>query len=1127
MPASTASRQSRPASPSSPTRLPLTPVRPGHARRPSSSYAPTVLSGGGQQQKVTITRLAIEGRARQGHDGASVRMYLKMALPLDFVTPGATIPLFSEENVRILDSQVHPLDHNSVPYNFSSTVSPLLHNAARALNLPPRSSDTFNLAFGIPTGNSTPQPSSSRSHKPESISASNESMAPVDSLYTGQILVSGYAISYVLPKVFLSRSRHSNSPVADAESEGYSRSSSLRSRRASIGERNTAQFMAAIDMWVPYILKPPRSPYLLSIPTPRCLHNHIKLRIFPPAPTSSSLASLSSIEDDVSTWDLASDPHVTRGPSKRIPRTNSYSHFADDESSDSSQTGFSDGCGIQGTFPSAERIRVRWARPMKVIDVPGNGDGRRRVGVREVKGDMTCTIQGKLRDPDKTSDGIVVKVEYKGACKGIWFPGVAILLGLDVGLEAKNSDVSWVPGYPNVWEVGGGAGYTGFDAGPSPSSSMNSRASLLDYDPPYTGLSPVEISGSDRAMNVSKTHPSASNSSLLRAPLPTHNVGDYSFEGSSGENTSIDMTPSVTSSLQASSGIPDAPLPPNTPITLHLNMNELLPPVQNVFSFTISGTILLTPRMSLARANKQISSWSKIAIAQADSLDGDIGSEPILLPRFTVLAADAESTSTVVRNEVESYACTIEVFNATGDTADAQVRKTVLQKWGFTKCGDDGGRIVLRTARQSNGVGLEPATQPRTPDGHMLAHVPPDSTVLRATYPSYPKRDGPLIIPSVKGKITILTPQTGVLPFGYAVRIATNVPCETDSEWLEFGLAQATSRTTRDAMTQISVINASVDGIPVRFETTTAVDNPEKSLKASMGASFEEMRESMWLIWIKIHVGASSGRAVVVDYLVKSEDGENNLKRKSNNIGQFLLPTFTMPVGRLDIRIDTPPGLDFQTNLAFQQRNSGRCEFYHFSMDEYFIPYLSFMFRRQTKSTAQTLATTMLQASPWLVLLFTVLLLRYASLKTRDPPFPLEQISCPSVNDVPTLDPVTITTTLYTTITAHTSMEPISKTDNTELPIQTSATDVSIPADENRTSDMIIKPTQDEPTKSNDRVHAPLETAALLAWQPAWSLRWAPEDIQVATAVADRIWDAAEVVWRLFRRAYHYPLDPL
>ena len=121
-----------------------------------------------------------------------------------------------------MDSQVHPLDSNSTPYNFSSTTSPLLHKAARALNLPARSPHSYvSLA---------------------SSSSSSESLPPVEEKYTGQILVSSYHVSYILPREF---------PRREADT---------RSKRQSI----VAHFMAAIDIWAPFISQPPHAPYLVS-----------------------------------------------------------------------------------------------------------------------------------------------------------------------------------------------------------------------------------------------------------------------------------------------------------------------------------------------------------------------------------------------------------------------------------------------------------------------------------------------------------------------------------------------------------------------------------------------------------------------------------------------------------------------------------------------------------------------------------------------------------------------------------------------------------------------------------------------------------------------------------------------
>jgi hypothetical protein len=159
-----------------------------------------------------------------------------------------------EENIKILTSQVHPIDANSVPYNFSSTTCPLLHNAARALNLSARSPISYMSNFGL--SNSTATGSSSR--------ASNGiNPPPLDDRYTGHILVSGYNVSYVLPKEF---PRFKGNSLTDNEGDNLVRGASMmasRGRRPSVVDKNVLQFMAAIDMWVPFLSRPPRAPYLV------------------------------------------------------------------------------------------------------------------------------------------------------------------------------------------------------------------------------------------------------------------------------------------------------------------------------------------------------------------------------------------------------------------------------------------------------------------------------------------------------------------------------------------------------------------------------------------------------------------------------------------------------------------------------------------------------------------------------------------------------------------------------------------------------------------------------------------------------------------------------------------------
>ena len=60
----------------------VAPARNGHKRTPSSNpgYSPTITSGAHQQKLNVVTRVAVEGKARRGHDGASIRMFLKVCI---------------------------------------------------------------------------------------------------------------------------------------------------------------------------------------------------------------------------------------------------------------------------------------------------------------------------------------------------------------------------------------------------------------------------------------------------------------------------------------------------------------------------------------------------------------------------------------------------------------------------------------------------------------------------------------------------------------------------------------------------------------------------------------------------------------------------------------------------------------------------------------------------------------------------------------------------------------------------------------------------------------------------------------------------------------------------------------
>ena len=606
--------------------------------------------------------------------------------------------------------------------------------------------------------------------------------------------------------------------------------------------------------------------------------------------SAASFHSLSSADGENISWDMTSDPHVTRGQTSRMSRANAYnSHFADDESSDSSTTGFAEGCGIQGSFPSAERIRVRWAKPQKSIAIAG--DGRRRVGVKESKVETTCIVRGV------TDEGTLMDIEHRGACRGLWFPGVATMLGMDVVLEAKGSDVSWAPGAPTEWKVTGGNGFTGFDVRRSIHGEMEHQDSTDSRIGGTRSPSPSPTGDArpngKRFDSTSSTSSASSSASLLRAPLPHQNVSDYSysFEGAASATTASSSIPSLSSSnpylTQSTVDSEPSPVSPVMPITLHVNMNEFLPPSKNILNYTISGTVLISPRPKA----------SNVEDAEQDRV--------ITLPRFSTLAADTERTSIVVRHDVEN--ANVEVYNATGDVVrDPHVRKTVLQKGGYTKCGDDGGRIAVKSLEpvspsMANGqtpIQKRSTSKQRVPSPSLSRAASPVPVVsARKLSLSKLKREGPLMIPSVEASVTPLLDKKAV----YAVRMGLISPNNPNTEWLEFGLADS-----RRELARVDVVSVTVDGVPVRFEASKPIKKDE-SHDLDSSILMVEASGKDWMSWVKIQIGASAGgQRVEVDYVVSniSDDSKKGKEKARDEKIELFLPTFPIPVGKLEVRID-------------------------------------------------------------------------------------------------------------------------------------------------------------------------------------------------------------------------------
>ena len=752
-----------------------------------------------------------------------------------------------------------------VPYSFDESIYPLLNKAARALNLPTRSEQSYLTLF---------------MSNMSAISNIDPSTV-LDDRYTGTILVNDYNVCFVTPREI---------PVIprDQPSTPRTPSTPLHKRRSSMVDRRSLNFMAAIEMWVPYACTPPNAPYVLSIPTPRCLSNQIRLRIFPPnsSQVSGSYASLSSAEDEISSWDLTSDPSVTRGG---MGSTNPHSDMADDESSDSSYPSigaYADGCGIHGNFPSTERIRIRWAAPLKPNSTLVTRDGRRQVGIREVNAETQYEILGRH------NHGLLVKVDHKASCKGVWFPGVATLVGLDIKLHSSECDVLWAPGSEPKWNVTGQTGFTGF--------SVDAPAQLSTYDPVD---SPESVATALPNGNVGIFRPrrqesSPSGSSLLRVALPEQAGSDYSFEAST---STLSATVSSMGSLEgksrpsSSNGHRNSPRSPLSIITIHLNMDNLLPPSETTIS--VSGVILI----------------SSVSSSQESSDDNNTPTEPFSLPVFRFNGLNTQSIGCVVRNVAEDLVV---------DVRDSRTRATTLTKGRSIKCNRDGVRIGVRSTvltmasrmratsqsqhNAASRVVSPPLTQSRTPNLPSLTQVP--STLTAMTASIRPKRDGQLMIPSVVVHVTPYPSTSSNRPDMYAVMVTLPAPTDSNSEWLEVGLAQSGDpQASSEGPPRVHVVSASVEDVPVRYEVRAGAK--EEDTAESTGVPFEQQSGKEWITWISIHVGETGGGQVKIAYLSRIKALAEKEAEKIDLSFNILLPVFTLPIGQLDVNLEPHSGI--------------------------------------------------------------------------------------------------------------------------------------------------------------------------------------------------------------------------
>jgi len=106
-------------------------------------------------------------------------------------------------------------------------------------------------------------------------------------------------------------------------------------------------------------------------------------------------------------------------------------------------------------------------------------------------------------------------------------------------------------------------------------------------------------------------------------------------------------------------------------------------------------------------------------------------------------------------------------------------------------------------------------------------------------------------------------------------------------------------------------VTASLDGVPVKFETTTIA---RKEPPAGSALVFEQMSGKEWETWVRVRTGFSSCGNVEITYIVNEHNNDPGKKGKSKERAttgsgfDIILPTLSIPVGRLQVEVATPTG---------------------------------------------------------------------------------------------------------------------------------------------------------------------------------------------------------------------------
>jgi hypothetical protein len=141
----------------------------------------------------------------------------------------------------------------------------------------------------------------------------------------------------------------------------------------------------------------------------------------------------------------------------------------------------------------------------------------------------------------------------------------------------------------------------------------------------------------------------------------------------------------------------------------------------------------------------------------------------------------------------------------------------------------------------------------------------------------------------------------------YAVMVTLPAPTDSNSEWLEVGLAQSgDAQATGDGPPRVHVVSVSLEDVPVRYEVRAGA---KEDLAESTGLPFEQQSGKEWITWISIHVGETGGGQVKIAYLSRIKPLAGKEAERTDLFFNILLPVFTLPIGQFDVNLEPHSGM--------------------------------------------------------------------------------------------------------------------------------------------------------------------------------------------------------------------------